>query len=49
MKGRKFIDFNGVILDTESRMIELKRQYPGLTGMNLQIHWIGIFYFEHHQ
>lgn len=31
MKGRKFIDFNGVILDTESRMIELKRQYPGLT------------------
>ena len=31
MKERKFIDFNGVILDTESRMIELKRQYPGLT------------------
>lgn len=31
MKGHKFIDFNGVILDTESRMIELKRQHPELT------------------
>ena len=31
MEGHKFIDFNGVILDTESRMIELKRQHPELT------------------
>lgn len=31
MEGRKFIDFNGVILDTESRMIELKRQHLELT------------------
>lgn len=49
MKGRKFIDFNGVILDTESRMLELKRQYSGLTWNEFANTLDWVFYFEHHQ
>lgn len=31
MKNKKFIDFNGVILDTDSRLLELKKQKQSMT------------------
>ena len=45
-KNKILIDFDGVIFDTEKRVVDMKKSHPNMTWNEFLINLIGLNYYK---